>query len=102
MRRGSPRPLDEALGAFARTHEPQTLLARVQSSWLEAVGPAVAAEAQPAAERAGAITVVCRSSAWASELELLAPELLVKLNHALGDPGEGPLTKLRTRVGQLP
>jgi predicted nucleic acid-binding Zn ribbon protein len=102
MRRSSPRQLRTALGSFARTHEPQTLLARVQSAWVEAVGPVIAAEAQPVAERAGAVTVACRSSAWASELELLAPELLDKLNEALGDPGESPLTKLRTRVGRLP
>jgi predicted nucleic acid-binding Zn ribbon protein len=66
------------------------------------VGGVVAVEAQPVAERAGTLTVACRSSAWASELELLAPELLDKLNRALGGPGAGPLTKLRARVGNLP
>ncbi len=102
MRRKAPRPLAGALDSFSRTHAPQTLLARVQAVWSEVVGQVIADEAQPVSERGGAVTVVCRSSAWASELELLAPELLDKLNAALGDAGEGPLTKLRTRTGKLP
>jgi predicted nucleic acid-binding Zn ribbon protein len=35
----------------------------------------VAAEAEPLSERAGTLTVTCRSAVWASELQLLAPDL---------------------------
>ncbi len=102
MRRRAPRPLAAALEQLGHEAAPQTVLARVQAAWPEAVGAAIAAEAQPVSERGGTLTVTCRSAAWASELELLAPDLLDKLNAALGGPAEGTLTKLRAKVGKLP
>jgi predicted nucleic acid-binding Zn ribbon protein len=102
MRRRGPRPLAAALAALGHEATPQTLLARVQAAWPEAVGAAIAAEAQPVAERAGTVTVACRSAAWASELTLLAPELVERLNGALGDPGDEPLKGFRTKVRDLP
>lgn len=102
MRRRGPRPIAAALELLGHETAPPTLLARVQASWADVVGPAIAAEAQPVAERAGTITVACRSAPWASELELLAPDLLEKLNDALGDPEGRPAKGLRARVGRLP
>ncbi|MEX1141884.1 MAG: DUF721 domain-containing protein [Thermoleophilaceae bacterium] len=102
MRRRAPRPLAAALEGFGRDVAPATLLARVQGCWQEVVGPAIAAEAQPISERDGTITVVCRSATWASELELLAPELIGRLQAALGDAGGAQLTGLRPKVGRLP
>jgi predicted nucleic acid-binding Zn ribbon protein len=102
MRRRGPRPLSAALERLGHQTAPQTVLARVQAAWAEAVGPAIAAEAQPVAERAGTVTVACRSAAWASELELLAPDLLERLNGALGDPADRPLKALRAKVAKLP
>jgi predicted nucleic acid-binding Zn ribbon protein len=78
------------------------LLAGVQGCWGEVVGAAVATEAQPLSERDGTLTVVCRSATWASELELLAPDLLTRLNRALGETSGGKLTGLRAKVGKLP
>jgi predicted nucleic acid-binding Zn ribbon protein len=101
VRRRGPRPISAALEQFSSGAEPQTLLARVQAAWPEAVGPAIAAEAQPLSERAGKLVVGCRSATWASELELLAPDLVTKLNEALGGPGDGPLTALRAKVAKL-
>ena len=71
---------------------PQTVLAEVQRVWPGAVGAAVAREATPASERGGVLTVICRSSVWAQELDLMGPELVARLNEALG--GER-LTRLR-------
>jgi predicted nucleic acid-binding Zn ribbon protein len=51
----------------------------------------VSSEAQPVSERDGVVSVACRSSVWAQELELLGPELLDKLNAALGDPAVAQL-----------
>lgn len=102
MRRRGPRPLSAALDELGHKTAPPTLLARVQAAWPEAVGAAIAGEAQPVAERAGTITIACRSATWASELELLAPDILEQLNRALGDPDRGPLTALRPKVGKLP
>jgi predicted nucleic acid-binding Zn ribbon protein len=102
MRRRGPRPLSAALEALGHQATPPTLLARVQAAWPEAVGTAIAAEAQPVAERAGTVTVACRSAVWASELELLAPELLERLNGALDGAGGEPLKGLRAKVGTPP
>ena len=51
-------------------------------------------------ERAGVLTVACRSSVWAQELTLLAPELVSRLNAALDGPPDGPLTGIRFRVAR--
>ena len=65
MRRSAPRPLAAALAQVRSEAEPATVLARVQACWLQAVGPVVAGEARPVAERGGVVTVECRSAAWA-------------------------------------
>ena len=38
----------------------------------------------PPAERDGVVTVTCASAVWAQELDLMAPELVARLNAALG------------------
>jgi predicted nucleic acid-binding Zn ribbon protein len=95
VRRAAPRPLARALAKAVEDAAPPTLLARVQGCWAEVAGEAVAAETEPASERAGVLTIACRSAVWAQELELLSTDLLERLNGAL-DPGGGrPLTALR-------
>jgi len=84
--RRAPRPLSLAIGSLADRLAPQTTLAEVQRAWPDAVGSAVAREATPAAERGGVLTVHCRSSVWAQELDLMGPELVARLNEALGGP----------------
>lgn len=86
MRRTAPRPLRHALDRVTAAAAPATTLARVQGVWASAVGQAVAAEAEPVSERDGEVTVRCSSAVWASELELLAPDLVHRLNEALGTP----------------
>ena len=86
MRRRAPVPLAGAVEALARRLEPVTPLAAVQRVWPEVVGPAIAAECEPVSERAGAVTVACRSSVWAQELTFMAPDLAERLNAALGGP----------------
>jgi predicted nucleic acid-binding Zn ribbon protein len=56
----------------------------VQRAWPVAVGRAIAAEAQPTAERAGVVVVSCSASVWAQELDLMAPAILERVNEALG------------------
>jgi predicted nucleic acid-binding Zn ribbon protein len=90
MRRRQPRSLAAALHDAAHELAPATTLARAQRCWAEAAGPAVAAEAEPASERDGILTVACSSSVWAHELDLLAPVLLERLNAALADTGAAP------------
>ena len=66
--------------------EPATLLAAVQRAWPGAVGEAIAREASPVAERSGVVTVACRSSTWAEELDLLRDQILARLRAELDDP----------------
>ena len=95
-RRTAPRPLSAALGQVRASVAPAGLLARLQAGWAELAGPAVAAEAEPVAERSGRVTIACHSAVWAQELELLSGELLERFNGALAAPGEPPpITALR-------
>jgi len=100
MKRRAPRPLAEALAGITRTLEPQTPLARVQRAWRETTAPPLNEEAEPVSERAGTVTMACRSSGWAQERSMLAPDLQERLNEALGAPPEDPTIKeLRFVVG---
>ena len=101
MRRRHPRPVSDALGGLAPTLSPPTLLASVQAVWDSVTGPALAAEAIPVSEKAGVVTVACRSAAWAQELELLAIGLVDRLNAAVAStaPGGTRVTGLRFVVG---
>jgi predicted nucleic acid-binding Zn ribbon protein len=73
-----------AVDALADQLAPKTPLAEVQRAWPETVGAVIAREATPTAERQGTVTVTCRSSVWAQELDLMSPELVERLNEALG------------------
>jgi predicted nucleic acid-binding Zn ribbon protein len=84
VRRHAPRPLALAVGGLADGLAPATPLARVQRRWSATVGEAIAREAQPVGERDGVLVVECRSSVWAQELDLMAPDLVRRLNAAVG------------------
>jgi predicted nucleic acid-binding Zn ribbon protein len=83
MSRPAPRPLSLALDELRARIAPATPLAAVQGVWEEAVKPVIAAEATPVSERGGVVTVQCRSSVWAQEVDLLAPVILEDLNARL-------------------
>jgi predicted nucleic acid-binding Zn ribbon protein len=97
--RRAPRRLGSALRPARGRARPKTLLAAVQEAWPGIAGEGVAAEAEPVGERDGVITVACRSSTWAQELDLLQSELLERLNGALADwdeeGRERPISALR-------
>lgn len=84
--RRSPRSLGFALEDLRDAVAPATLLAEVQRVWPRAVGPAIAAEATPSAERAGVLTISCAAAVWAQELDLMSPTILARLNELLGRP----------------
>ena len=85
-RRRQPRQLGGALDRVVTAIAPQTTLAHVQRQWAQVAGPALAREATPVSERAGVVTVACRSAVWAQELDLLSEPLIERLNEALGGP----------------
>lgn len=84
MSRRAPRPAGDAMSAFIDQLAPQTLLAQVQRAWPGVVGETIAAEATPTQDRSGTLTVTCRSAVWAQELDLMGPDLVGRLNAALG------------------
>ena len=84
MRRHEPRQLSHAIAALADRLAPQTTLADVQRVWPAAVGEAIAGQAEPTGERDGVLTVTCSSAVWAQELDLMGPELVKRINAALG------------------
>lgn len=90
------RPLQGALGELADELAPQTLLADIQRTWPSTVGPVIAAQAQPVAERGGVVTVSCAASVWAQELDLMAPQIMERLNGVLGS---GAVSRLRCVAG---
>jgi predicted nucleic acid-binding Zn ribbon protein len=92
MRRRSPRPLGTALGGLMGQLAPLSTLGDVQRVWPVVVGAAVVKEAVPTAEHGGTLTITCRSSVWAQELDLMGQELIGRLNAQLG---EGRITALR-------
>jgi predicted nucleic acid-binding Zn ribbon protein len=75
--------LTSALEAIADELAPESVLADVQRAWRKAVGEAIAAQAQPTAERGGVVTVSCSASVWAQELDLMAPQIIERLNELL-------------------
>jgi predicted nucleic acid-binding Zn ribbon protein len=84
VRRTQPRPLSHAVAALADRLSPQTTLAEIQRVWPDAVGEVIAAQADPTGEREGVLTVTCSSAVWAQELDLMGPELVGRINAALG------------------
>jgi predicted nucleic acid-binding Zn ribbon protein len=91
--RREPTHVREALRAAVAPVAPATLLAAVQTAWAGAVGESIAAEATPASERDGVVTVACSSATWANELDLLGDQILARLRAEL--PSDAPLEGLR-------
>ncbi|MGA2320331.1 MAG: DciA family protein [Solirubrobacteraceae bacterium] len=96
MSKAAPRPLAFALEGLTWRLVPATTLARVQEIWELAAGPAIAAAARPTAEREGTLTVTCEAAVWAQELDLMAGEIVPRLNAALGAE---TIRDLRCRTG---
>jgi predicted nucleic acid-binding Zn ribbon protein len=83
MSRTAPRSVSLALQELTSALAPATTLARVQEVWEQVAGPAIALAARPTAERGGVLTVTCEASVWAQELDLIAEQLLPRINAAL-------------------
>jgi predicted nucleic acid-binding Zn ribbon protein len=94
--RRAPRSLQDALTVLADDLAPETLLAEAQRAWPDVVGPSIAAQAQPTAERGGVLTISCSASVWAQELDLMSVAILERLNDGLAS---GAVTRLRCVAG---
>jgi predicted nucleic acid-binding Zn ribbon protein len=94
--RYAPRPLAGALSELAGRIAPATRLARIQEIWPAAAGATIAAAARPVAERDGVLTVLCEAAVWAQELDLMADQIVDRVNAALSDDA---ISELRCRTG---
>jgi predicted nucleic acid-binding Zn ribbon protein len=94
--RPGPRDMRTALDGVLARVEPKTPLARVQRVWPAAIGEAMAPHATPTAMSSdGVLIVSCDAAVWAQEIELLAYELMERLNVELGP---GTVRELRSRA----
>jgi predicted nucleic acid-binding Zn ribbon protein len=100
---GEPEPVAQRSGARPDDRDPQQLgrtinrlLAErgwetaaavhgVVGRWEQIVGVDVAAHCRPERFADGVLTVVADSTAWATQVRLLAPQLVRRLNEELGD-----------------
>jgi predicted nucleic acid-binding Zn ribbon protein len=73
--------------------------AKAYIGWTHAAGDEVAAVTRPRRFARGVLTVECETSAWASDLDYLAPLIIEKLSAA--DP-ETPVKRIRFIVAARP
>lgn len=85
-----PQPLEAALSRLVAEYgwAPELKVHGVVARWAEIVGPQLAEHAQPEdfepGEQGGTLTVRCNSTAWATQLRLMAPSLVRRLNEEVG------------------
>ncbi|WP_042374290.1 DUF721 domain-containing protein [Streptacidiphilus neutrinimicus] len=84
-----PQPLGNAISRLIaeRGWEAPAAVGGVMGRWPEIVGRDIAAHCEPEHfdEDERMLTVRCSSTAWATQLRLMAPQLLRTLNGGLGD-----------------
>ncbi|MFD0261062.1 MULTISPECIES: DUF721 domain-containing protein [Kitasatospora] len=83
-----PVPLGAALNRLIteRGWEAPAAVGGVMGRWPQIVGPDISAHCEPKhfEEATAVLTVQCDSTAWATQLRLLARQLVARLNHELG------------------
>jgi predicted nucleic acid-binding Zn ribbon protein len=81
-----PQLLDATLGRLVDDHgwELDLRVHGVFARWPDIVGPDIATHTQPETFADGKLVVRTTSTAWATELKLLAPSLVKRLNEELG------------------
>lgn len=98
-----PLPLGAAVRGLIteRGWEVPAAVGGVMGRWPQLVGPEVAQHCEPARydEQERVLTVQCDSTAWATQLRLLAPRLVARLNE---DLGQGTVALLKVLGPQPP
>jgi predicted nucleic acid-binding Zn ribbon protein len=85
-RRDDPQPLTAAFGGLlsARNWREKAAVGAVFGHWPDIVGPQLALHTKPESFESGELTVLADSSAWATQVRLMAPQLLKRLAEELG------------------
>jgi len=86
-RRADPAPLEAAIGGLIAEvgWEIAVATGSLFGRWAEIVGPDLAAHTAPEGLANGELVVTADSTAWATQLRLLAADLVRRLNAELGD-----------------
>jgi len=88
-----PNSIATAVAGLMREHGWEGELARSELfvGWAEAVGPSVADHTEPVDLEDGSLVVRCDSTAWATQLGLMRPQLLAALANRFPDAGVATL-----------
>lgn len=88
-----PQPLGRLVRRMVRDRgwERSAAEAQVLGCWDQVVGPDIAGHCQPVSLNEGHLTLQAESTAWATQLRLLAPKILASLSEQLGG---GIVTKM--------
>jgi predicted nucleic acid-binding Zn ribbon protein len=86
-RRDDPQPLTGVIDGLldSRGWRQQAAMGSVFGRWAEIVGADLAAHTRPDSFADGELAVTADSTAWATQVRLLAPQLLRRLNTELGE-----------------
>jgi predicted nucleic acid-binding Zn ribbon protein len=95
-RREDPQLLASAIGGLLDSHgwQQRAAMGSVFGRWAEIVGGDLAAHTQPDSYADGELAVTADSTAWATQVRLLAPVLVKRLNAELGD---GSVRRVKVR-----
>jgi predicted nucleic acid-binding Zn ribbon protein len=95
-RRDDPQLLGQAIGGLLdhQGWQQRAAIGSVFGRWAEIVGRDLAAHTQPDAFADGELAVTADSTAWATQVRLLAPQLVRRLNAELGD---GTVRRVKVR-----
>jgi predicted nucleic acid-binding Zn ribbon protein len=96
QRRDDPQPLNAAIGGLIdeRGWALAAATGSVFGRWAQIVGPELAAHTAPDGLVGGELTISADSTAWATQVRLLAGQLVRRLNTELGD---GVVQKVKVR-----
>lgn len=85
-RRDDPQPLTAAVGGLlsARGWREKAAVGAVFGHWQDIVGPQLALHTKPESFESGELTVTADSPVWATQVRLMAPQLLKRLAEELG------------------
>jgi len=95
-RREDPQPLASAIGGLldAEGWQQRAAMGSLFGRWAEIVGADLAAHTRPDSFADGELAVTADSTAWATQVRLLAPMLVKRLNAELGD---GSVRRVKVR-----
>lgn len=96
-----PKPLGAAVKGLIRSRgwSAPVAVGSVISRWDQLVGEAIAEHCRPESFEDGVVLVVCDSTAWATNLKLMKPQVMEVFDRELG---KGIVTEIQIRGPQAP